>query len=681
MKKLLSLLVAIVMTSSLFATDYYLTVKSNNTAEGEVSWSESSGFGATAARIKVGTNYTNTKTFYVKAKTGKQFAYAKSSYSTNTWYINSSTSTMWGSSPTWRSGSGTQMFTVKLSNLGYTSTSSKTDGTFTIYFKDLNVLTFKNEDGTTLKTYQLRDNEATPSTSDLFSIRPTKAEDANYTYTFKGWYNGNTEYVGGYGKYITSNQTYTAVFTATRKESYVTATFNNYDGTQLAQYTNVVSGTKPTYSDATPTRADDLTNDKVTTYTFTGWEPDLDNITTNTTYTAQFSSSTTDRLYTIRFLMDDGVTELSTAQVAYNDNPIQPVEPSKIETEEYSYNFVGWDADNDGIADVVTPVTGDQDYVAVFEQVALTPKYTITIGALTNGSVTITTDGGTEFVPAAGGSYKYEEGTMVILKAKAERGYHFTEWNDGTETASRRIELTENTTLTPTFAANTLFELRDEWTESDCQNYYDMENVLTVTLTDRTFKQNEWATISLPFSCTLEQGDDMYGYIYKFGKVTLAADGGSINVEFNRTYEITANEPYLVVTQENITAPKFYGVSLVSPESVSLSSDGQVSFVSNLWKMTINGPRDFYVGNRSALRYAKTTGTVINANRAFFRKSEGAPAPRRLKVMIDGVETTMQITEEGDIEQAEETRKYVEDGILIIERNGVRYNATGAVAQ
>ena len=208
-----------------------------------------------------------------------------------------------------------------------------------------------------------------------------------------------------------------------------------------------------------------------------------------------------------------------------------------------------------------------------------------------------------------------------------------------------------------------------------------MENVLTVTLTDRTFKQNEWATISLPFSCTLEQGDDMYGYIYKFGKVTLAADGGSINVEFNRTYEITANEPYLVVTQENITAPKFYGVRLVNPESVRLTSDEKVSFVSNLWKTEIYGMRDFYVGNRSALRYARTTGTVINANRAFFRKSETAPSPRRMVIVIDGVETNMEISEDGDIVETQDTRKYIENGALIIERGGVRYNATGAVAQ
>jgi len=46
-------------------------------------------------------------------------------------------------------------------------------------------------------------------------------------------------------------------------------------------------------------------------------------------------------------------------------------------------------------------------------------------------------------------------------------------------------------------------------------------------------------------------------------------------------------------------------------------------------------------------------------------------------VVADGVETILEMDENQDLQEVETTRKYIENGILIIERGGVRYTAQG----
>ena len=557
--------------------------------------------------------------------------------------------------------SGTDAYRAKFSKSTNASNITKTtDDTWWVYGQQVipvydaaNYTLTVKADGTTSTTYPGKWGASTTS------ITASKSG-----YTFVRWDDGNTS---NPRVFKICNATYTAVFEAQK----VTATFNNWDGTQLQQV-QVNSGSTPTYSGSTPTRPATQTESEVTTYTFTGWSPALGNISSNTTYTAQYSSTTTPRTYTIRFLMDDGTTVLSSAQVVYNGSPIEPSEPTKIGTEEYSYNFTGW-------TPAVTAVTGDQDYVAVFEQVAKAPKYNLTIGAFTNGSVTLTANGKTDVVPVAGGTYQYEEGTTIIVKAVPAKGYHFNQWNDANTAASRQVsEIAANMTLTPTFAENTPFIMDDTWEQAAfISNCAAATGVLTVTLKDRTYSAGQWATLSVPFNCTLDQEDELYNAVYKLHTLTLAQDGGSVSFEFIRTNVVEANEPYLIVPRHDISSVVFHGVTLTTPAEVSRTTDDRVTFVSGLWKQTIYGPNEFYVATGNSLRYASTLGSVVKGNRAFFRKiGDAASAPRRAIMVIDGEEVEVEIA--GDaIEEVQDVRKYIENGVLIIERNGVRMDAQG----
>ncbi len=533
--------------------------------------------------------------------------------------------------------------------------------------------------------YTLTINVVNGSTTHVYKYKGISGQQVKVTASYESGYNAkwndtNADATSARTFTISGNASYTVNYTSSI--TYVTATFNNYNGTQLAQYTNVVSGTTPTYSGVTPTRPNDQNESTVTTYEFTGWSPALGNITTNTTYTAQFSSSTSPRQYTIRFLMDDGSTVIQSGNVAYGENPIAPADEdvTKIADESYTYAFAGWDANNDGIVDGVAEVTGAQDYVAVFTAtpIVVVPTYNITVGAYSNGTVTLTAGGDVQVVPAEGGVYNYLEGTTIIVKATANRGFHFTEWSDHTTTASVRVrEIDENKTLTPTFAANTPFTMLDTWDEAACQDNYNFNNVLTVTLDGRTFTAGQWATLSVPFDYTLTADDALYNMVYRLSVATLSQDGGSMHFEFVRSNTIEKNQPYLVVPRQAVNEVVFDGVKLETPAEEAPTTDNRVAFVSSLWKQTIHGRNEFYVGANSTLRYASTSGTTVKGNRAFFRKIGDAvtPAPRRIVISIDGVETTKVLTEDGEL--VDTTTKRMENGILIIERNGVRMDALG----
>lgn len=75
-------------------------------------------------------------------------------------------------------------------------------------------------------------------------------------------------------------------------DSQYIVTFRNYDGTYLGEAV-VNEGESATYTGMTPSKPSVVSGNYRYDYTFTGWSPSTNNITSNTTATAQFSSTST----------------------------------------------------------------------------------------------------------------------------------------------------------------------------------------------------------------------------------------------------------------------------------------------------------------------------------------------------------------------------------------------------
>ncbi len=204
------------------------------------------------------------------------------------------------------------------------------------------------------------------------------ADPSREGYTFTGW---DKEFDN-----ITSDLTITAQF----KIKTFTVTFKDHDDTVLKEET-VEYGQAAT-APADPSREG---------YTFTGWDKEFDNITSDLTVTAQFKIKT----FTVTF-KDHDDTVLKEETVEYGQAATAPADPSRE-----GYTFIGWDASFD-------TVKGDLTITALYEPATYTVTFKGQDG--TTLKTETVTHGGSATAPDApaleGHTFKnwtLEDGTVV----------------------------------------------------------------------------------------------------------------------------------------------------------------------------------------------------------------------------------------------------------------------------
>ena len=217
-------------------------------------------------------------------------------------------------------------------------------------------ITWKNDDGTILETDEKVEYGTVPTYD---GETPTKAANAQYTYTFKGW----TPDVDT----VTGNVTYTAVYDSTVNT--YTVTWKNENGDVLETDQNVAYGTVPTYNGATPTKAADAQY----TYTFKGWTPAVSEVKGNVTYTAAYRADL--RFYRVTWYEADGTIRGNEPRAAYGANiwdmtkSYTPTPPTKAADAQYTYTFDHWvNRETNEAITTASRVTGDTDLDPVFKQ-------------------------------------------------------------------------------------------------------------------------------------------------------------------------------------------------------------------------------------------------------------------------------------------------------------------------
>ena len=252
-------------------------------------------------------------------------------------------------------------------------------------------VTWVDEDGTTLIDQKDYEYGAMPK---FEGVEPTKAADAQYTYTFKGWDKDYTEVKG--------NQTYVAVYEKTTNK--YTVKWVDEDGTTLIDQKDYEYGAIPKFEGVEPTKAADAQY----TYTFKGWDKDYTEVKGNQTYVAVYEKTT--NKYTVKWVDEDGTTLIDQKDYEYGAIPkFEGVEPTKAADAQYTYTFKGWDKD-------YTEVKGNQTYVAVYEKT--TNKYNVTYD-LNGGEWTEATN---EF------KYEYKATVEVIKTVPTREGYKSSGW-------------------------------------------------------------------------------------------------------------------------------------------------------------------------------------------------------------------------------------------------------------
>ena len=350
--------------------------------------------------------------------------------------------------------------------------------------------------------------------------------------------------------------------------------------------------------------------------------------------------------------------------------------PTKTQTAQYTYTFNNtWSP---------TPYAADKDqtYTAQFNQT--TRQYTITVTSAGHGSVT------------GGGTYDY--GTSVPLTATPDTYYTFSSWTDA-GAQNHNVTVTGTATYTASFTLNTSSTL--EINDNENTTYY--STILAAyngTPMDisirRKFFAGMWNTVCFPFALSSSQiaASEMSGAtFYTLTSVTGdAAEGLDFNV--SEVTSLSARTPYLVqISGSNIVNPVFEGVTLDGSAFTNNTTGTDVD--QTKFFGTVH-PTDLEIGENSGFLFLGQNNTLywpnssnkIRAFRAYFYSGNNAVQAihPRVRIVLQN-ETTTGIEESGASGVSGESgksglsgasvKKYLRNGSLVIERDGIRYNAVG----
>ncbi len=256
---------------------------------------------------------------------------------------------------------------------------------------------------------------------------PSRTATAEWTYTFTGWTPAIAD--------VTGNATYTANYSATKNK--YTVTWKNI-GQIIETDTGVEYGTTPSYDGATPTKG----ADQQYTYTFEGWDPEVETVKGDATYNAKYNNTL--NKYEVKFVDEDGTTplkvnysgqEVNSVKYDYGTKAadiVRPKNPEKAATAEYTYTFTGW---TPAIADV----TDNATYKATYSRAK--NRYTIKFVDY-NGDV------------ISSAEYEYGKTAADIVRpsnpsrtATAEYTYSFSGWTPAI------ADVTGDATYTATYSA------------------------------------------------------------------------------------------------------------------------------------------------------------------------------------------------------------------------------------
>ena len=358
-----------------------------------------------------------------------------------------------------------------------------------------------------------------------------------------------------------------------------------------------------------------------------------------------------------------------------------------------SASFVEWRDGDGNFISTDNPYTfvawGPDEVVAVFSDgvgcpsaTPATPTYEVTATVSPAGAGTVT------------GTGTYDEGTDVTLTATpTNRRYQFVRW---TESAMQKAT-TASYTIDDIDAAHTLVaefeEIPVTLADNEESSYYSTTLSTFTGSMDfqlmRTFYAGMWNTVCFPFALSSSQiaASEMSGAtFYTLTSVTGdAAEGLDFNV--SEVTSLSARTPYLVqVSGSNIVNPVFESVTLDANAFTNNTTGTDVD--QTKFFGTVH-PTDLAIGENSGFLFLGQNNTLywpsvankIRAFRAYFYSGDGVvqSVHPRVRIVLQN-ETTTDLSDKSE-QSTPSVKKYMENGSLVIERDGIRYNAVGKEIQ
>ena len=281
------------------------------------------------------------------------------------------------------------------------------------------------------------------------------------------------------------------------------------------------------------------------------------------------------------------------------------------------------------------------------------------------------TEGGT-----VEGARTYDHGANVTLTAKANEGYKFVNWTKGEVEVSTanpyEFTATEDVELVANFKATTITLTTGN---NDAVIAANIGNTVDVVI-ERSFTANDgYYTLCVPFNMPAS----VIGKAYSLGTITEHVAGEGININLKKENELSAGMPYLVLPEEDMDKLVVKNVTIaeddIAGQGVS-NEEGTVNiFFQGYYSASgqTNGTTQYYVGNNGYL-YNEVVDIRGLCGLFTITDNEGNPAKVRARIVTrEDAATGFENITNGE----NTTIKVIENGQLIIIRNGEKFNAQG----
>lgn len=353
------------------------------------------------------------------------------------------------------------------------------------------------------------------------------ANTAQYTYSFTGWYEGDTKISSDLSlsvPNITANRTFTAIGARTLNRYTLSFTITptgagTVSGGGTYDYGSSVKSTATPATGYNFTKWVDETGGESTTNPYPGWE-----ITKNRTIQAVFTIKSYSITLAAQFRIAEtgdftggttGGTVSGGGTVTHGTSVTAKATPAT------GYSFAGWYEGSNKVSDSASytfSATGNRSLTARFQR----QWFTVIFTAGTGGSVAPT-------------SARVEYGGEASSTATAATGYTFSGWSNGTKTAKLTVtNVTANATYAASFGINTYVI-----------TYAKETGIASVTPVSETVEHGANAVGS---TAALTTGYNFDGWYNGSTRVSTALKYGPMNVTSNMTLTAKATIKTFAIT-------------------------------------------------------------------------------------------------------------------------------------
>ena len=210
---------------------------------------------------------------------------------------------------------------------------------------------------------------------------------------------------------------------------------------------------------------------------------------------------------------------------------------------------------------------------------------------------------------------------------------------------------------------------------------YDASGTRYNILLKRSFTAGKYYTICVPFDSYDSQLSGAFGSGYEVWKMASAEqDGDVIDLNFEQIAgnDFAAGVPYIIKPTIDVENPTFSQKKILNNSTTR--SFTAADFVGTFYKDEIPaGENNLYLQNNN-LYYSESSNTTIKGTRAWIRlKQQQGSAPARARIVMGGQVATDINLVNGELVNG--TIKVIENGQLILIRDGKKYNVMGARLQ